>query len=291
MIVTSCSTTARLTRTWAVWCSIPSDNSVIRSALMISHLHERGRIPPRVVQHSRRRVTIGQGTGRISQARGERLFAHRGMCAECNENRETADPSVQHVVDLATPGEAAGSCGCRPARSRTDAPAVEGHGGELVTYKRPDLLFSKDDVRPADLLTVSSAPDSLSRPLVRPRVCRLGDRPSKRLPEFWPASLYELWLTGIGADIAPGSSGREARAAVTVSRSGSGRGASADCSPGLGNFFRAHECWYTEHARDAADWGIAAFTGTAATTWSTTSIHKRACTRSCRAPVTTTGSR
>ena len=30
---------------------------------------------------------------------------------------------------------------------------------------------------------------------------------------------------------------------------------------GLGNFFRAHECWYTEHARDAADWGIAAFTG------------------------------
>ena len=31
---------------------------------------------------------------------------------------------------------------------------------------------------------------------------------------------------------------------------------------GLGNFFRAHQCWYTEHAPDAADWGIAAFTGT-----------------------------
>jgi fructuronate reductase len=30
---------------------------------------------------------------------------------------------------------------------------------------------------------------------------------------------------------------------------------------GLGNFFRAHQCWYTEHASDAADWGIAAFTG------------------------------
>ena len=30
---------------------------------------------------------------------------------------------------------------------------------------------------------------------------------------------------------------------------------------GLGNFFRAHQCWYTEHAPDAADWGIAAFTG------------------------------
>ncbi|HEU5389756.1 MAG TPA: mannitol dehydrogenase family protein [Streptosporangiaceae bacterium] len=30
---------------------------------------------------------------------------------------------------------------------------------------------------------------------------------------------------------------------------------------GLGNFFRAHPCWYTEHAPDAADWGFAAFTG------------------------------
>jgi fructuronate reductase len=30
---------------------------------------------------------------------------------------------------------------------------------------------------------------------------------------------------------------------------------------GLGNFFRAHAAWYTEHAADRADWGIAAFTG------------------------------
>jgi fructuronate reductase len=30
---------------------------------------------------------------------------------------------------------------------------------------------------------------------------------------------------------------------------------------GLGNFFRAHQCWYTGHAPDAARWGIAAFTG------------------------------
>jgi fructuronate reductase len=30
---------------------------------------------------------------------------------------------------------------------------------------------------------------------------------------------------------------------------------------GLGNFFRAHPCWYTEHAADADAWGIAAFTG------------------------------
>jgi len=32
---------------------------------------------------------------------------------------------------------------------------------------------------------------------------------------------------------------------------------------GLGNFFRAHPCWYTEHATDAGEWGIAAFTGRA----------------------------
>jgi fructuronate reductase len=30
---------------------------------------------------------------------------------------------------------------------------------------------------------------------------------------------------------------------------------------GLGNFFRAHQAWYTEHAQDAGDWGYAAFTG------------------------------
>jgi fructuronate reductase len=30
---------------------------------------------------------------------------------------------------------------------------------------------------------------------------------------------------------------------------------------GLGNFFRAHTAWYTEHAPDADQWGFAAFTG------------------------------
>jgi fructuronate reductase len=30
---------------------------------------------------------------------------------------------------------------------------------------------------------------------------------------------------------------------------------------GLGNFHRAHQAWYTANASDAADWGIAAFTG------------------------------
>lgn len=30
---------------------------------------------------------------------------------------------------------------------------------------------------------------------------------------------------------------------------------------GTGNFFRAHQAWYTEHAADGAKWGIAAFAG------------------------------
>ena len=30
---------------------------------------------------------------------------------------------------------------------------------------------------------------------------------------------------------------------------------------GLGNFFRAHQAWYTDRCPDAGDWGIAAFTG------------------------------
>ena len=33
---------------------------------------------------------------------------------------------------------------------------------------------------------------------------------------------------------------------------------------GLGHFFRAHQAWYTAHAADAAQWGIAAFTGRSA---------------------------
>ena len=34
---------------------------------------------------------------------------------------------------------------------------------------------------------------------------------------------------------------------------------------GLGNFFRAHQAWYTDRAADAEHWGIAAFTGRSAT--------------------------
>jgi len=34
---------------------------------------------------------------------------------------------------------------------------------------------------------------------------------------------------------------------------------------GLGNFFRAHQAWYSSHALDAPEWGIAAFTGRGST--------------------------
>jgi fructuronate reductase len=52
--------------------------------------------------------------------------------------------------------------------------------------------------------------------------------------------------------------------AARLSRAGGGARAAAPvriAHLGLGNFFRAHQCWYTEHATDAADWGFAAFTG------------------------------
>lgn len=35
---------------------------------------------------------------------------------------------------------------------------------------------------------------------------------------------------------------------------------------GLGNFYRAHQAWYTQHASDSADWGYAAFEGRTAGT-------------------------
>ena len=34
---------------------------------------------------------------------------------------------------------------------------------------------------------------------------------------------------------------------------------------GVGAFFRAHQAWYTQHATDAADWGIVGYTGRSAT--------------------------
>jgi fructuronate reductase len=63
------------------------------------------------------------------------------------------------------------------------------------------------------------------------------------------------------------SPGTQAPAAALLSR---GRGDGRPAAPvrmvhlGLGNFFRAHQAWYTENAPDAADWGIAAFTGRSA---------------------------
>jgi fructuronate reductase len=47
------------------------------------------------------------------------------------------------------------------------------------------------------------------------------------------------------------------------SRTGHGRAAAPVrlVHLGLGNFFRAHQAWYTDQAPDAEDWGIAAFTG------------------------------
>jgi len=55
--------------------------------------------------------------------------------------------------------------------------------------------------------------------------------------------------------------------APTLTRTGHGRPAAPVriVHLGVGNFFRAHQAWYTEHAADAAEWGIAAFTGRSAT--------------------------
>lgn len=52
--------------------------------------------------------------------------------------------------------------------------------------------------------------------------------------------------------------------ADALSRAASGARAAAPVGLvhlGLGNFFRAHQAWYTDRAPDAEDWGIAAFSG------------------------------
>lgn len=50
---------------------------------------------------------------------------------------------------------------------------------------------------------------------------------------------------------------------IRLSRSAHGRPAAPVriIHLGIGNFTRAHQAWYTEHAHDADQWGIAAFTG------------------------------
>ncbi len=58
--------------------------------------------------------------------------------------------------------------------------------------------------------------------------------------------------------------------APTSTRLSRGAGAGRPAAPvrlvhvGLGNFFRAHQAWYTDRAPDADRWGIAAFTGRSA---------------------------
>ena len=43
---------------------------------------------------------------------------------------------------------------------------------------------------------------------------------------------------------------------------------------GVGNFHRSHQAWYTQHAPDANQWGIAAFTGLGTALWSK-NLHRR----------------
>ncbi len=55
---------------------------------------------------------------------------------------------------------------------------------------------------------------------------------------------------------------RRLDAAALTERGGPGRPARIGIVHlGLGNFHRAHQAWYTAHAADASQWGIAAFTG------------------------------
>ncbi|MDC5699236.1 mannitol dehydrogenase family protein [Intrasporangium calvum] len=65
--------------------------------------------------------------------------------------------------------------------------------------------------------------------------------------------------TSYAAGPGPSESGRARR----LSRRTDGRPAAPVriVHLGVGNFFRAHAAWYTEHASDVAGWGIAAFTG------------------------------
>src|SRR5450755_3148699 len=68
----------------------------------------------------------------------------------------------------------------------------------------------------------------------------------------------------ISTDEGTTSDTNSTRQAIRLSRTGGDARAAAPVRIvhlGLGNFFRAHQAWYTDNASDAAEWGIAAFTG------------------------------
>ncbi|WP_404387471.1 mannitol dehydrogenase family protein [Humibacillus xanthopallidus] len=70
--------------------------------------------------------------------------------------------------------------------------------------------------------------------------------------------------TGYAARLAPGGDLPSSSAGLRrLGRTTDGRSAAPVriVHLGVGNFFRAHAAWYTEHASDADEWGIAAFTG------------------------------
>ena len=105
MSVTSCSTTARLTRTWAVWRSRPPDSSAIRSAPIVPTSANVGRIPPGVVQHGHRRIAVGQAPRRRS--RGGRpaacsLIAAWVPSATSTVSRLTRPCSASWIADISS---------------------------------------------------------------------------------------------------------------------------------------------------------------------------------------------
>ncbi|MDN5795859.1 MAG: mannitol dehydrogenase family protein [Intrasporangium sp.] len=75
-----------------------------------------------------------------------------------------------------------------------------------------------------------------------------------------PNSSYAAESASDGGDPTAGASSPAPR---RLSRQTDGRPAAPvrHVHLGVGNFFRAHAAWYTEHAPDADEWGIAAFTG------------------------------
>jgi fructuronate reductase len=78
---------------------------------------------------------------------------------------------------------------------------------------------------------------------------------------------YAAQLVPEGSDLPAGSgsqtTGSGSQTGRRLSRATDGRPAAPvrHVHLGVGNFFRAHAAWYTEHSPDADQWGIAAFTG------------------------------
>ena len=107
------------------------------------------RVPPLVIGDGCPRVGRCQALGCVPQELSQRVVAHGGVRAECDKDRESADPAVQGpVYRPEEQGQWADSG--RVGHEHADAPVVEVVASQLFGDERLHLVAGQERIRAAD---------------------------------------------------------------------------------------------------------------------------------------------